>query len=121
MKGLNKTACLSIIMGLCTMFITSSCSDSDDNEPTVETPDGDEFAIVGGVNTPAASYFLTAGSLTEGSASAIGKGAEIATLSRLFKDGKYYVITGGKITKYDFENGLLALEKEAPLTGNSLY
>jgi hypothetical protein len=120
MKGLNKTTCLSVMMALCSMFMMS-CSDSDDDNPTVETPDGDEFVLVGSVTDPAASYLLATGNLTTGSASAIGKGAELATASRLFKDGNYYVATGGKLSKYDYENNLLVLEKEIPLTGNSLY
>jgi len=117
---MNKTTCFSMMLALCSIFIMSSCSDSSDDEPVVETPDGDEFVIVGGVKNPATLYMLTAGTLTEGSVTAVGNGIETSSWSRWFKNGYYYRRTNGKFAKYKYENKALTTVAEIPVTGNSV-
>lgn len=115
----NRKNCAAVVLACYALFSLSSCSK--DSEPTVvETPDGDEFVIVGGVNSPAALYMLTAGDLTTGSVSALGNGAEITSWSRWFKDGYYYKRTSGKFSKYKFENKVLTLVNEVAVSGSGV-
>ncbi|MCF0074949.1 carboxypeptidase-like regulatory domain-containing protein [Dyadobacter sp. CY261] len=86
----------------------------------VETPDGDEFMIVGGVNNPSTLYLLTAGTLTEGAVTSVGNGIETTSWSRWFKNGYYYKRTNGKFAKYKYENKALTTVAEIPVTGNSV-
>jgi len=109
-----------MMMALSSMYVMSSCSDSDNEEPAVETPDGDEFAIVGGVNNPSTLYMLTSGTLAEGSITSVGNGIETTSWSRWFKNGYYYRRTNGKFAKYKYENKALTTVAEIPVTGNSV-
>ncbi|MCC9016822.1 MULTISPECIES: hypothetical protein [Flavobacterium] len=98
----------------------SSCS-NDDKKETDATTTGEEFVFSGGVNNPSANYMLTAGTLATGFTSANGNGAEITGNGRLFKNGFYYKIASGKLSKYKFEKNLLTLSKEITLAGNALW
>lgn len=120
MKGLNKTTCLSIMVALGSLFAMSGCSDKDNTEPIPETPEGDEFMIVGGVNNPSTLYLLTSGTLSEGSVTSVRNGVETTSWSRWFKNGFYYKRTNGKFAKYKYENKALTTVAEIPVTGNSV-
>lgn len=98
----------------------TSCS-NDDKKESDETTTGEEFVFAGGVNNPSAAYMLTAGTLTSGFVSANGNGAEITGNGRLFKNGFYYNLANGKLSKYKFEKNLLSLSKEITLAGNALW
>lgn len=98
----------------------TSCS-NDDKKESDETTTGEEFVFAGGVNNPSAAYMLTAGTLSSGFVSANGNGAEITGNGRLFKNGFYYNLANGKLSKYKFEKNLLSLSKEITLAGNALW
>lgn len=98
----------------------SSCS-NDDSKEIDETTNGDEFVFAGGVENPSAAYMLASGTLADGFVSANGNGAEITGNGRLFKNGAYYNLANGKLSKYKYENKLLTLSKEITLAGNSLW
>ncbi|MCP2025292.1 hypothetical protein L1276_000432 [Flavobacterium sp. HSC-32F16] len=97
-----------------------SCS-NDDKKESDETTTGEEFVFAGGVNNPSASYMLTSGTLASGFVSANGNGAEITGNGRLFKNGFYYNLANGKLSKYKFEKNILTLSKEITLAGNALW
>lgn len=109
-------------LGLLSMALIgfSSCS-NDDKKETDETTTGEEFVFAGGVNNPSADYMLTSGTLNSGFVSANGNGAEITGNGRLFKNGFYYKIASGKLSKFKFEKNLLTLSKEITLAGNALW
>lgn len=109
-------------IGLLSMALIgfSSCS-NDDKKESDETTNGEEFVFAGGVENPSAAYMLTSGTLNTGFVSANGNGAEITGNGRLFKNGFYYNLANGKLSKYKFEKNLLTLSKEITLAGNSLW
>ncbi|MBF4464349.1 hypothetical protein [Flavobacterium sp. LC2016-12] len=98
----------------------TSCS-NDDKKESDETTTGEEFVFAGGVENPSAAYMLTSGTLATGSVTANGSGAEITGNGRLFKNGFYYNLANGKLSKYKFEKNILTLSKEITLAGNSLW
>ena len=102
------------------LIVFSSCS-NDDTKETDETTTGEEFVFAGAVENPLGVYMLTSGALSSGFVSANGNGAEITGNGRLFKNGYYYNLANGKLSKYKYENNLLTLSKEITLAGNSLY
>lgn len=119
MKNSNKILRLLSLLAVGAALSFSSCSkDPDDTEAPVTTTD--QFAIVGGIENPAASYLLSAGSLTTGSVTAAGNGAEITGWSRLFKNGYYYILNNNKLTKNTFDNKTLTPTAELAVTGNAL-
>ncbi|REG99436.1 hypothetical protein [Flavobacterium aquicola] len=107
------------LLGMAVMSLTS-CS-NDDNKETDETTTGEEFVFAGGVNNPSAAYMLTSGTISGGTVSANGNGSEITGNGRLFKNGFYYNLANGKLSKYKFEKSILTLSKEITLAGNSLW
>lgn len=113
---------LKFISLLSLALITFTSCSNDDTKETDETTTGEEFIFAGGVNNPSAAYMLTSGTLTSGFVSANGNGAEVPSNSnsRLFKNGFFYNLANGKLSKYKYENDLLTLAKEITLSGTSL-
>ncbi len=119
MKNSNQTMRLLSLLAIGAALSFSSCSK---NSASTEQPatGTDQFAIVGGIENPAASYLLSAGSLSTGSVTAAGNGAEITGWSRLFKNGYYYILNNNKLTKNKFDNKVLTQTAELAVTGSAL-
>lgn len=106
-----------------TAFMLNGCSDSEDNGNTPVKEEGKYSAILCVGAWPNTAYYIAdVPSLTTGSISLKGNGAEMTgkvyAQDIIQKDGFYYHANfgSGRFGKYHVENGALVTDKEVPFT-----
>lgn len=106
-----------------TAVMLNGCSDSSDNENTPVKEEGKYSAILCVGAWPNTAYYIAdVPSLTSGSISLKGNGAEMTgkvyAQDIIQKDGFYYHANfgSGRFGKYHVENGSLVIDKEVPFT-----
>ena len=101
----------------------NGCSNDDDTEKTDPTVEGKYSAVLCVGSWPNTAYYIAdVPSLTEGTISLQGNGAEMTgkvyAQDIVQKNGFYYHanFTSGRLGKYHVENGALLVDKEVPFT-----
>ncbi len=119
MKITTKNLFLVLSAALFTAISLSSCSKNNNTDEATATPNASEYGIFVRAGSPSGDYIIPVTSLTSGTATLSGNGAEVTSVlsySGFAKNGYYYGLRDSKLSKFKLQNNLLVSVAAVPFS-----